>query len=315
MTHTANTTDVQHFLTIAQTPTEQIRRMLDLAIALRDERAQGITHEPMLVGRTLAMLFEKPSLRTRVSFEQGVMELGGRAIVMGQEVGLGKRETVADAIRVLSGMVHGVAARVFEHHKLDQMADHGSVPIINMLSDLTHPCQAMADALTMIDEFGSDLSGRTVAFIGDGNNVARSLATIAGKLSMNFVLASPPDYALEQEFADRVMADNPQMNLEMTSDALAAVRYADVIYTDTYVSMGQEDERDQRLQAFAGFQVNDELVASAPKHTIVMHDMPAYRGVEITDSVMDGPRSRVIPQAHNRLHAQKGIMAAVLAGR
>lgn len=311
---------MNHFLTIADATTDQLHRVLELARALRSERERGEPNEPVLTGQTLAMIFEKPSLRTRVSFQQAMFELGGQSIVLGRdEIGLGKRESVADVARVLSGMVQGIAARVFDHQHLVDLAAHSEVPVINMLSDFSHPCQALADVMTMIDEFApqriDDLAGRTLAFIGDGNNVARSLALICGKLGMNFILASPPDYALEQAFADRIMRDVPTMTFEMTHDPAAAVRHADAIYTDTFVSMGQEDEKEHRLRVFKDYQINTELLAAAPPHAIVLHCLPAYRGIEITDQVMDGPQSRVFPQAHNRLHAQKGLLATLMAPR
>lgn len=304
---------MNHFLTITDTTTDQLRRILNLAIELRTQRQRGQANDPILAGQTLAMIFEKPSLRTRVSFQQAMFELGGQSIVLGKdEIGLGKRESVADVARVLAGMVQGVAARVFDHQHLVELAEHSDVPIVNMLSDFSHPCQALADAMTIIDEFGQDLDGRTVAFVGDGNNVARSLALICGRLGMNFILASPPDYALEQAFADRVMRDVPSMHFEMTHDPALAVRNADVIYTDTFVSMGQEDEKQHRLRVFHDYQINADLVAAAPSHAIVLHCLPAYRGTEITDEIMDGPQSRVFPQAHNRLHAQKGLLAVLM---
>ncbi|MFI4859593.1 MAG: ornithine carbamoyltransferase, partial [Phycisphaerales bacterium JB063] len=239
---------------------------------------------------------------------------GGRAIVLGQdEVGLGKRESVADFTRVIQGMVHGIAARVYKHEHLVEMTQHATVPVINMLSDQAHPAQALADAMTLMDEYGQDLSGKHVVFVGDGNNVARSLAMVCGKLGASFTLASPPDYAPEQAFADRVMAVCPGMDLTMTHDPVGAMHYADAVYADTFVSMGDEDQRADRHAAFVGFQVNDELLSHAPDHAIVMHCLPAHRGEEITDAVMDGPRSRVFPQAHNRLHAQKGLLAVLLA--
>jgi ornithine carbamoyltransferase len=233
--------------------------------------------------------------------------------VLGQaEVGLGKRESVADCTRVLNGMVHGIAARVYNHQHLIEMAEHATVPVINMLSDIAHPAQALADAMTVMDEFGRDLSGKHVVFVGDGNNVARSLAMICGKLGAAFTLASPPDYALDQAFADRVMAACPGMDFTMCHDPFQAVRYADAIYADTFVSMGQEEEKAARLEVFRNFQVNEKLMAEAPSHAIALHCLPAYRGVEITDGVMDGPQSRVFQQAHNRLHAQKGILSVVM---
>lgn len=307
------TQPVTHFLSINDCSRDQLDDIFDRAYALRDQRERGVANDPILVGKTLGMFFEKPSLRTRVSFEQGMIELGGHAIVLGQsEVGLGKRESVADVARVLSGMVHGIAARVYDHDNLLEMAEHATVPVINMLSDVAHPAQALADAMTIMDAFGRDLSGKHVVFVGDGNNVARSLAMICGKLGAAFTLASPPDYALEQPFADKVMAACPGMDFTMCHDPFQAVRYADAIYADTFVSMGQEEEKAKRLAAFEDFQINEKLMSKAPDHAIVLHCLPAYRGVEITDAVMDGPQSRVFQQAHNRLHAQKGLLAKLL---
>ena len=308
-----STKPVTHFLAIKGCDRDQLDHMFDLAYKLRNEREQGIANEPILKDITLGMFFEKPSLRTRVSFEQGMYELGGHAIVLDQnEVGLGKRESVADVTRVLNGLVHGIAARVFSHDHLVEMAEHATVPVINMLSDVAHPAQALADAMTIMDEFGRDLSGKHVVFVGDGNNVARSLAMICGKLGAAFTLASPPDYALEQAFADKVMAACPGMDFTMCHDPFDAVRYADAIYADTFVSMGQEEEKAKRLEVFKDFQVNEKLMGLAPAHAIALHCLPAYRGIEITDAVMDGPQSRVFQQAHNRLHAQKGMLAVVM---
>lgn len=307
---------MKHFISLSACSPDQIRHVLDIGFELRDERRRGVRNQPVLAGKTLAMIFEKPSLRTRVSFEQAMLELGGHPIHLGRdEIGLGQRESVADVARVLSGMVHGIAARVFEHEKLVEMAQHSSVPVVNMLSDYSHPCQALADAMTIMDEFGKDLSGRTIAFVGDGNNVTRSLAVISAKLGMNFVLASPPGYSLEQEFAERMMREAPTMDLQMIGDPLQAVERADVVVTDTFVSMGQEADKEARIRAFSGYQVNEKLMAAAPKHAIVLHCLPAYRGVEITDAVIDGPQSRVFPEAHNRLHAQKGLLAVLMGGR
>jgi ornithine carbamoyltransferase len=304
---------MRHFISIAEADRAWLDDVFDTAFKLRGQRRAGQANDPVLRGKTLAMIFEKPSLRTRVSFEQAMIELGGHAIVLDhQHVGLGDRESVPDVARVLGGMVHGIAARVFDHDKLTQLAQHAGVPVINALSDYSHPCQAMADAMTMMDEFGRSLKGRTLAFVGDGNNVARSLATICGKLDINFVLASPPGYELEQQFIDRIMSQVPTMNFEQTHDAVAAVRYADVIYTDTWISMGQEDEARKRIEAFKDYCVNANLLRHAPKHAIVLHCLPAHRGYEIDDATMDGPRSRVFPEAHNRLHAQKALLVKLM---
>ncbi len=302
---------MQHFISIGDTPVDELLHVLDVAYELRESREQGNT--PILQGKTLAMVFEKKSLRTRVSFQQAMYELGGNAINLAQdEIGLGVRESAADIVRVLSGMVQGVCARVFEHDKLIELAKYSDIPVINALSDESHPCQALADVMTVMDEFGRDVTGRTLAFIGDGNNVARSLATTCGKLGMNFMLATPPGYELATEFVDRIMAQAPQMNFELTGDPMAAVQYADVIYTDTWVSMGQEEEKEHRLKTFADYQVNQQLMDNAPEHAIVLHCLPAYRGMEITDQVMEGPASRVFNEAHNRLHAQKGLLAVLM---
>ena len=303
---------IPHFISIADVSVLDLQTVFERSFALRELRQQGKRAEQILADKSLAMIFEKPSLRTRVSFEVAIGELGGHAIVLSnEEVGMGKRESAADVARVLSGMVHGIIARVFEHQKLLDLAQFGSVPVINALSDHSHPVQALADVMTMMDEFGRDLKGRTIAFIGDGNNVARSLAILCGKLGIRFVIACPQGYELEPEFAQRLQSQVPGAKFEMTRDARAAVKNADAIYTDTWVSMGQEDEAAHRKQAFTGYQINADLLAAAPKHAIVLHCLPAYRGCEITDEAMEGPRSRVFPQAHNRLHAQKGLLAAM----
>jgi ornithine carbamoyltransferase len=305
-----------HFIDIDDHAADWLSHVLALSHTLKAERQAGEPNEPLLSGQTLAMLFEKPSLRTRVSFQQAMYELGGQAIVLtNDEVGIGKRESPADIARVLSGMVHGIMARVFEHHKLRQLADHASVPVINALSDSSHPCQALADVMTMQEEFGPDLSGRTLAFVGDGNNVARSLARLCARLNIRFVLAAPDGYQLEAELFDRIAAENPGAVCEVMTDPIQAVRRADAIYTDTFVSMGQEAEKARRLEVFKSYQVNEALLAAAPKHAIVLHCLPAYRGIEITDGCMDGPQSRVFEQAHNRLHAQKGLLAVVMGGQ
>ena len=306
---------MKHFLCTTDADDRELTKLFDIAYRLRDERRAGKANEPILAGKTLAMIFEKPSLRTRVSFEEAMNELGGRGMVLtAAEVGLGKREPAADVARVLSGMVHGIMARVFEHEKLTELAKYSSVPVVNALSDYSHPCQALADVMTMMDEFGRDLRGMTIAFIGDGNNVARSLALLCGQLGMNFILAAPPGYELEQSLVDQIMAKSPGMNFETTRDPMLAVQDADAIYTDTWVSMGQEEEAARRKAAFTGYQINGALIAAAPDHAIIMHCLPAYRGLEITDEAMEHARSRVFVEAHNRLHAQKAVLAMLMGG-
>lgn len=300
----------RHFLNVSDHSAQTIKHILEVGFYLREQRQRGVANKPVLAGKTLATLFQKPSLRTRVSFEQAMNELGGHAIVLGQqEVGLGERESVADVTRVLSGMVHGIAARVFKHEHLVEMSTSSTVPIVNMLSDYSHPAQALADAMTIIDEFAHpdtgdfDVAGRKVAFVGDGNNVARSLAAICKLLGMKFTLAAPAGYELPEDGF-----------IDITHDPVEGVKDADVIYADTFVSMGEESEKETKLKAFDGFQINRPLVSQASESAIVLHCLPAYRGVEITDQIMDGPRSRVFSQAHNRLHAQKGLLAVLMGG-
>lgn len=306
---------MNHFVEIRDHSAQALGHVLDVARALRVEREAGQAHQPVLAGKALGMFFEKPSLRTRVSFELATVELGGHAVVLGQdEVGLGRRESVGDFTRVLGGMVHGIAARVFDHQHLEQMRSCSDVPVINMLSDRSHPCQALADLMTMRDEFGDDLAGRTLAFVGDGNNVAHSLAWLCGKLGVRFVLASPEGYELSLETIEAIRADCPDADVRQIHDPHAAVAEADAIYCDTFVSMGQEAEAEKRQQQFAAYTVDEALVGRAPDQAIVMHCLPAHRGIEITDAVMDGPRSRVFGQAHNRLHAQKGLLAVLMGG-
>lgn len=303
---------MNHFISIADTSITDLQRILELSRRLKLEVKQGRRNDPILAGKTLAMIFEKPSLRTRVSFAVAMTHLGGVGLVLRpDEVGLGTREPVQDVARVLSGMCDGIMARVFEHQKLVDLAKHSSVPVINALSDYSHPCQALADVMTIEEHFGK-LAGRKVAFIGDGNNVARSLAVACGKLGMSFVLSSPPAYALPSDDLDRIMSRLPDMDFELCPDPVEAVSSADVLYTDVWVSMGQESENAQRLRDFAGYCIDERLLAAAPKHAIVLHCLPAHRGMEITDGVMEGPQSRVFQQAENRLHAQKGLLAVLL---
>lgn len=307
---------MKHFLTIDDYSTDELKHILKIARELRNQRDTGAPNEPLLNNQTLAMFFEKPSLRTRVSFQQAMIELGGQAIYLtNQEVGLGERESAGDVARVLSGMVHGLMARVFEHKKLEALAEHASIPVINALSDDSHPCQALADIMTVQDEFGESLEGKTITFVGDGNNVARSLGAICMKLGINFTLACPTGYTLSEKIVDEIQAMNTDVNFNVTDNPTQAVKNADAIYADTFVSMGQEEEKSKRLEIFKDFQINSELLANAPDHAIVLHCLPAYRGIEITDEVMDGKQSRVFPQAHNRLHAQKGLLAVLMGGR
>ncbi|MCY3903878.1 MAG: ornithine carbamoyltransferase [Caldilineaceae bacterium] len=299
-----------HFTGISDLSSEQFWGLLKLARQLKDEWTQSGCNEPILAGKSLAMLFEKPSLRTRVSFEMGMQHLGGYAFYLSPaEVGLGTRESAADVIRVLSGYVDGVMARVFDHRHIEEMEEWGSVPIINGLSDFSHPCQALADLFTIWEKLGA-IEDRTLAYVGDGaNNVATSLLMAAGKVGLNVRVVAPLGYVPAAEVLSASEAE-----FEVT-DKLDGVRGADVLYTDVWVSMGDEDEQEERMAVLPPYQLNEELVQrSENEDVLVMHCLPAHRGEEITDKVADGDRSVLFPQAHNRLHAQKAVLAHLLGG-
>ncbi|HET6248661.1 MAG TPA: ornithine carbamoyltransferase [Tepidisphaeraceae bacterium] len=305
---------MKHFIAIAQCSTEELEHVLDVSARLKKQLRETGRNDPILAGKTLAMIFEKPSLRTRVSFAVAMTQLGGSGLLLRQEeVGIGTREPVEDIARVLSGMCNGIMARTFEHDKVTGLAQWATVPVINGLTDFSHPCQAMADLMTLREHFG-DLSGRTLVFVGDGNNVARSLAVACAKFDMRFILSSPGGYELPASDMDRIMAQVPYLDWELIPDPMEAVHDADCIYTDTWVSMGQEAEKQHRMQDFAGYQVDEKLLAAAPKHAVVLHCLPAYRGLEISAGVMEGPQSLVFAEAENRLHFQKGLIAVLMGG-
>ncbi|MGN6369004.1 MAG: ornithine carbamoyltransferase [Phycisphaerae bacterium] len=302
------------FVSISDLPQDQLQHILDVAKKLKKQLKETGHNDPLARGKVLACIFEKPSLRTRVSFETAMVHLGGNALYISpSEIGLGTRESVPDVARVLSGMVDGIMARVFEHSKLKELAQHASIPVINGLSDYSHPCQAMADLMTAEEHFGK-LNGLTLAYIGDGNNVARSLMVACARFGVKFRISSPAGYELEPELIERIMRQVPTLDFASARDPKDAVRDADIIYTDTWVSMGQEAEKAKRLPIFAPYQINEDLLKAAPKQCVVMHCLPAYRGVEITDNVMDGPQSVVFQEAENRLHFQKGLLAVLLCG-
>ncbi len=303
------------FISIADFSPGELQSLLDLAINLKKEWFAG-GNPPLLKGKVLAMIFQKPSLRTRVSFDMAMRHVGGDALYISpNEIGLGQRESVADVARVLSGYVQGIMARVFEHAHVLELAKWASVPVINGLSDYDHPCQGMADALTIIEKFGA-LKGLNFAYVGDGNNVAVSMMQLCSKLGANFAIASPEGYDLKPSAvveANRFAAASGSTICELR-DPHEAVKKADVIYTDTWTSMGQEAETEKRKKVFPPYQVNEELVSEANPDVIVMHCLPAHRGQEITDEVADGPHSVIFQQAHNRLHAQKAILVRFLQG-
>ncbi len=304
---------MKDFLAISDFSAQEIQSMLDLAVALKAERAAG-GNPPLLKGKVLAMIFQKPSLRTRVSFDMAMRHLGGDALYLSpNEIGLGKRESIADIARVMSGYVDALMARVFDHQHVVDLARWSTIPVINGLSDYNHPCQGMADVLTIQEKFGT-LKGLNVCFVGDGNNVAVSLLHACALLGANFTLASPEGYDFKPQALEigRKLAAQSGSQIRLLRDPHEAVRGAQVIYTDTWTSMGQEEEARQRELVFPPYQVNARLVAEADKDVIVMHCLPAHRNQELTDEVADGPHSVIFQQAHNRMHAQKAILARLL---
>jgi len=301
------------FLNIAEHSGEELLSLLNIALNLKKDWQNGM-NKPILKGKVLAMVFQKPSLRTRVSFDMAMRHLGGDAIYLSpSEIGLGKRESIADVARVLSGYVEGIMARVFKHTHILELAKWASVPVINGLSDFNHPCQALADALTIYEHFGK-LKGLNVCYVGDGNNVAVSLMHVCSKLGTNFIIANPEGYDMPQASvnAAKIFATASGSKLTFLRDPHDAVKNVDVIYTDTWTSMGQEEEAKKREMVFFAYQVNNKLVSEANEHVIVMHCLPAHRNHEITDEVADGPHSMLFPQAQNRMHAQKAILAKLL---
>jgi ornithine carbamoyltransferase len=296
-------------LSIADLNRKEIERLIEQAWRMKREGAS-----PLLSGNTLALLFEKPSLRTRVSFEMAMYQLGGHCLYLSpEEVGLGKRESAADIARVLSRYVDGIAARTFSQETLHVLAGHSSVPVINALSDLEHPCQALSDLLTIYEKKGK-LPGLTLAFIGDGNNVANSLLLAACLVGMKFHLASPPGYEIRGEVLKQGenFAALSGSQILLTNDPHEAAKEADVIYTDVWVSMGQEAEAKKRRHAFSGYQVDDKLLSLAKKGVLFMHPLPAHHGEEISTDLLDDPRSVVFDQAESRLHLQKALLVKLL---
>jgi ornithine carbamoyltransferase len=292
------------FLSIRDYTPKELRYYLDTALDMKRDPAM---YENALEGRNLAMIFQKPSLRTRMSFEVGMNQLGGKAqFISPEEVQLGKREAVKDVAAVLSRYVDGIMARVFSHEDVLELAEHADVPVINGLSDLLHPCQGMADFLTIFENFDR-LKGLKLCYVGDGNNVCHSLMYGSAKFDVDMAVACPKGYEPNMDVIDDVMEMG--LGISFSNDPMAAVADANVIYTDTWVSMGQEDEKKVRMNDFSGFQVNERLVNAASDECIVMHCLPAHRNVEISDEVMDGPKSAIFDQAENRLHAQKAILA------
>jgi len=290
------------------TPVE-LTRLLDLALGMKRDGPS-----PILAGQTLALIFEKPSLRTRTSFELAMLRLGGRALYLShQEVQMGEREPVKDVARVLSRMVQGIAARTYAHATIEELARHASVPVVNALSDEEHPCQALADLLTLRERFGA-LRGLKIAYIGDGNNVARSLAYACVMAGVELVIAAPAGYELPAETIAIARTLPGQGTVSQVREPFEAARGATALYTDVWASMGFEHEAAQRAEDFRGYQIDAALIAAAPVGVLVMHDLPAHRGEEISDEAIESPNSVVFDQAENRMHAQQAVLASILGG-
>lgn len=301
------------FLTLADYSPEIIKELLNIATELKEAHLKGEKVTP-LKGKILGMIFEKPSTRTRVSFEAGMLQLGGQAIYLnGQDMQLGRGEPISDTAKVLSHYIDGIMIRTFSHERVEELAKHATIPIINGLTDLFHPCQALADLLT-IQEVKGKLEGLKMAYIGDGNNVAHSLMIGAAKVGMDITVAAPKGYEPNQEVYElaKEFAKGSGAKVIVTDDPMSAAANADVIYSDVWTSMGQEAENEIRLAAFEGFQVNEQLVKEAKDDYMFLHCLPAHRGEEVSAEVIDGNNSYVFQQAGNRLHAQKALLVEIL---
>ncbi|MEO0072934.1 MAG: ornithine carbamoyltransferase [candidate division WOR-3 bacterium] len=306
----------RHLLSIADLSGEEILKILYKASDLKEE----LKFEPCLnylLGKSCALIFEKPSLRTRVTFELAINQLGANAIYLTQaDIGLGKREAISDIARNLSRWVNAIIARTYAHKTLLELAQYSTIPVINALSDLEHPCQALADFLTIYEKRGR-LAGIKLAWVGDGNNVCHSLMLGAGLLGLTMKIATPKGYEPNKEILTKAQEYAARSNAKIiiTNDPKDAVTDSEFIYTDTWISMGQEQEAETRRRIFRPFQVNRELLAYAPRTHFIMHCLPAHRGEEITDEVLDGPNSIVLDQAENRLHVQRAILYLILTGK
>jgi ornithine carbamoyltransferase len=303
---------MRHFLDLLDLNADELDHLLADAMAMKQAHKRG-ERQPFLAGRVLGLVFEKPSLRTRVSFEAAMAQMGGSSIFLSATDGpLGQRESVPDFARTLSQYVDAVALRTFSHRTVEEFAAHATVPVINGLSDAGHPCQVLGDLLTMQEQFGNRLHGRTLVFIGDGNNVARSMAVGCAMLGVRFILAAPDGYRFDDDFVQILQKQYPHGEVLQNGVPRHAVGSADVIYTDVWTSMGQEAEHAERLEKFAPFQVNSQLLALAPAHTRLMHCLPARRGEEVTAEAMESERSVIFEQAGNRMHAQKALLKWLL---
>ena len=304
---------MKHLLSLHDWSPEDIEKALTLAAKLKKEQKEGIPH-PLLKGKTLGMIFSKSSTRTRVSFEVGMYQLGGHALFLSSnDIQLGRGETIHDTAKVLSRYLDGIMIRTYRQDDVEALAEFGSIPIINGLTDLLHPCQVLADLLTIKEHCGA-LKGKKLAYVGDGNNMAHSLLFGGAKCGMEVAVATPAAYKCDEEVVKKAIEDAKATGAKIviTEDPKEAVKDADAVYTDTWVSMGQEDQKAEKVKAFSPYQVNDGLFALAKKDAIFLHCLPAYRGIEVTDSVIDGPQSVIFDEAENRLHAQKAVLVMAM---
>ncbi|MFZ1933152.1 MAG: ornithine carbamoyltransferase [Thermoguttaceae bacterium] len=304
---------MRHLLTLADVTTAEIERIFAITEDLKQKCEKGL-REPLLPGRVMALIFEKPSLRTRVSFEAGMAHLGGSSIFLGNDAGFGRRESIADFARVLGEYADVVVVRANRHQTALELAEYCTCSVVNGLTDFGHPCQALADLYTVRELVGK-LEGHTLAWIGDANNVARSVAIGCGKLGIRMVMATPKKHQFDEKSLAWIKQQSPNLDFAVTTDAAEAVEGAVAVYTDVWVSMGQESQQEARRREFAPYQVNAALMRHAQKGAFFMHCLPAHRGEEVTDEVIDGPQSVVIQQAANRMHVQKGILAWLLGAK
>ncbi len=306
---------MKHFISIHDITGEEFQQLMDLALKLKKETKAGIAH-PVLKGKTLGMIFTKSSTRTRISFEVGMYQLGGHPMFLSaNDMQLGRGESIYDTANVMSRFVDGIMIRTYAHQDVLDLAKYGTVPVINGLTDLLHPCQAMADLMTVYEHKGA-LKGLKLAYVGDGNNVAHSLLYACAKAGMDMSVATPAGYTCNEEIVANAKIDAKATgsNIVITNDPVEAVQGADVVCTDTWVSMGQEAEKAERIKIFKDYQVNAQLFGKAKEDAIFIHCLPAYRGYEVTEEIIDGPRSVIFDEAENRLHAQKAVMAMLMAG-
>lgn len=307
---------MKNLISLALLEAEEIEEIFALSAKLKKELKNGIPH-PLLKGKTLAMIFTKSSTRTRVSFETGMYQLGGNAIFLSaSEIQLGRGESIQDTAKVLSRYVDGIMIRTFKHSDVEDLAGYGTVPVINGLTDLLHPCQVLADLFTVL-EYKGRLKGLKLAYVGDGNNMANSLLNGCTKCGMDIAVASPDNYNCDSGVVANALmiAEKSGSKVLLTKDPAEAVKDADIVYTDTWVSMGQESQKEQKLKVFMPYQVNAKLFSLAKKDAMFLHCLPAYRGCEVTGEIIDGPNSAVFDEAENRLHVQKAVMAMVMGGK